>query len=850
MKNIIITILVLFSLSVAAQTPPTFTKISNKTMHLGLGADSTLIMPRYAAEPVGMRSGIPAVSGQIALDTVNHRPYYFSDAWLRFGSVYNIVLGYGLSGTSPLTTTGTIVADTATMFGDLYSTFNLTTTGTGAATWNASVRTLNIPTPAAASNANIGSGYRWAIPNTTNIKTFFVTAPVTIDSTTNTNALTVGLDTASGKWRSENYYNTIYTPLTRSISTGYGLTGGGNFSANRTFIADSATLFPNLISTISLTTTGTSGAATWNTSTRTLNIPQYQAAGSYVTNVTATYPAASSGGATPDISIDTSSGKWRSENYYNTVYTPLTRSLVKGYGIANTLGNFTTDRTVTVDSATIFPNLLSTVALTTTGTTGAATWNPTTRILNIPNYSAGVADVTASDGSGFDFTITGTTTKNIALTTSLTLGSVPFIGASGALSQDNAQLFWDDTDNYLGVGLNSPAYKLDVLANDAEDYAANIYNSNGGGHGLRVDVNSSSNLSIFTAFAGSSARFDVRSDGTVLFNNQAGTSGYSLLSRGNGAPPVWKLADTSNVNEVEDLVSTAFAGQLTVELKSAGGSLIGDFALVEGTGIDLDQTGTTSASGVSVISISSTYAGQTSITTLGTIGTGTWQGTSISTTYTDAKLKTLTGTADRITIGGTSTDPTVDIASTYVGQSSITTLGTIGAGTWQGTSISTTYTDAKIKTVTGTSDRLTIGGTSTDPTFDISTSYVGQNTITTVGTITTGVWNGTDIAYSNIEQLAAVSLLGNSTGSTATVGAISLGAGLSFSGGSLVAADASDTNEIQTFSSSGDASSLTWTLASGGSLQLIAGTNITFDIGGTSSDPTITINASLASPNP
>ena len=45
------------------------------------------------------------------------------------------------------------------------------------------------------------------------------------------------------------------------------------------------------------------------------------------------------------------------------------------------------------------------------------------------------------------------------------------------------------------------------------------------------------------------------------------------------------------------------------------------------------------------------------------------------------------GTANRITVNAT----TVDIASTYVGQTSITTLGTIGTGTWQGTTVATTY---------------------------------------------------------------------------------------------------------------------------------------------------------------
>ncbi len=56
------------------------------------------------------------------------------------------------------------------------------------------------------------------------------------------------------------------------------------------------------------------------------------------------------------------------------------------------------------------------------------------------------------------------------------------------------------------------------------------------------------------------------------------------------------------------------------------------------------------------------------------------------------------GTADRITVNADS----VDIASTYAGQSSITTLGTIGSGTWQGSVIATTYGGTGTSTSTGT----------------------------------------------------------------------------------------------------------------------------------------------------
>lgn len=52
-------------------------------------------------------------------------------------------------------------------------------------------------------------------------------------------------------------------------------------------------------------------------------------------------------------------------------------------------------------------------------------------------------------------------------------------------------------------------------------------------------------------------------------------------------------------------------------------------------------------------------------------------------------VDSVTGTANRITITGTAANPIIDIASTYVGQTSLTTLGTIATGTWNATTIST-----------------------------------------------------------------------------------------------------------------------------------------------------------------
>ena len=49
--------------------------------------------------------------------------------------------------------------------------------------------------------------------------------------------------------------------------------------------------------------------------------------------------------------------------------------------------------------------------------------------------------------------------------TAFTLGSVPFAGASGVYSQDNANFFWDDTNNRLGLGTATPNEQLEMTGN-------------------------------------------------------------------------------------------------------------------------------------------------------------------------------------------------------------------------------------------------------------------------------------------------------------------------------------------------------------------------------------------------
>lgn len=186
---------------------------------------------------------------------------------------------------------------------------------------------------------------------------------------------------------------------------------------------------------------------------------------------------------------------------------------------------------------------------------------------------------------------------------------------------------------------------------------------------------------------------------------------------------------------------------------------------------------------------------------LGTVAVGVWQGTPITDTYlaaigtagkvansattatalntasaivardasgnfaagtiTAALIGNVTGNAATVTAGvyttGSYADPawiTSLAASKLAGStlpagitvSSLAQVGTITSGVWNGTVITTAYTAAQVESVAGTAHRLTVGGTTALPTLDIAADYVGQNTITTLGGVATGVWEATPIA--------------------------------------------------------------------------------------------------------
>jgi hypothetical protein len=211
-------------------------------------------------------------------------------------------------------------------------------------------------------------------------------------------------------------------------------------------------------------------------------------------------------------------------------------------------------------------------------------------------------------------------------------------------------------------------------------------------------------------------------------------------------------------------------------LAGNGLGLAGNTFSVTGTANRISVSGTG-------VDIASTYVGQNSITTLGTVSTGTWNGSVIGSTYggtgvnngsstitLGGNLTTSGAFATTLTVTG-ATSVTLPTSGTLVNSavsslSSLAGVGTITTGTWNGSVIGATYGGTGVNNGSNT---ITLGGSlTTSGAFATTLTVTGATNVTlpttgtlvntavttlsslaSIGTITTGVWNGSTIAVGN-----------------------------------------------------------------------------------------------------
>ena len=180
--------------------------------------------------------------------------------------------------------------------------------------------------------------------------------------------------------------------------------------------------------------------------------------------------------------------------------------------------------------------------------------------------------------------------------------------------------------------------------------------------------------------------------------------------------------------DVKQSVRVASTANVAISTGLEAGDIIDGVTLVAGDRVLLKNQTTTSENGI-YVAVASGAASRSSDAN-GTADTGELK----SGTFAFVEEGTINFDSGFVI----STDGTITVGSTGITWTQFSGAGSFDAG------------DGLSKTGTQVNVNVTANRTAiTADAIDISANYVGQSSITTLGTITTGVWNGTDVAVAD-----------------------------------------------------------------------------------------------------
>lgn len=194
----------------------------------------------------------------------------------------------------------------------------------------------------------------------------------------------------------------------------------------------------------------------------------------------------------------------------------------------------------------------------------------------------------------------------------------------------------------------------------------------------------------------------------IVPNGGTGVGTITGIIQGNGTSPFSAITVGSGLTFSGGTLSATGGSGTVTSVTVTGANGIG----VTGSPITTNGTIALSLGAITPTTVNGVTISGSSTPTLAITGTAAVSGTNTGD-------QTTSGTTNRISVATGTTNPVIDISGSYVGQTSITTLGTIGTGTWAGTTIAvnhggtgqTAYTDGQLligNTATGGLSKATI----------------------------------------------------------------------------------------------------------------------------------------------